>query len=91
MLSPTNCSQQLARAGYIGGAVLERLLKHPSASTFDITALVRNEDKARILESKFPVKVVRGTHQDFDKLEALAENAHVVYHCVGTLQTLQPT
>ncbi|OJT06574.1 hypothetical protein TRAPUB_2569 [Trametes pubescens] len=66
--------------GYIGGSVLERLLKHPSASTFDITALVRNEEKAKILESKFLVKVVRGSLQDLDKLEALAENAHVVFH-----------
>ncbi|KAL1944844.1 hypothetical protein VTO73DRAFT_2464 [Trametes versicolor] len=70
--------------GYIGGAVLERLLKHPSASTFDITAIVRNEEKAKILESQFPVKVVRGTHQDFDNLETLAEDAHVVFHCADS-------
>ncbi|KAI0661778.1 NAD-P-binding protein [Cubamyces menziesii] len=67
--------------GYIGGAVLERLLRHPSANTFDITVLVRNVEKAKILESKFPVKVVVGTHQDLDKLENLAENSHVVFHC----------
>ncbi|KAI0331860.1 NAD-P-binding protein [Cubamyces sp. BRFM 1775] len=67
--------------GYIGGSVLERLLKHPSANTFDITVIVRNAEKAKILESKFGVKVVVGTHQDLDKLETLAENAHVVFHC----------
>ena len=32
--------------GYIGGSVLSRLLEHPSASTFDITVLVRSEEKA---------------------------------------------
>ncbi|KAI9061107.1 NAD-P-binding protein [Trametes sanguinea] len=67
--------------GYIGGSVLERLLKHPSANTFDITVIVRNAEKAKILESKFGVKAVVGTHQDLDKLETLAENAHVVFHC----------
>ncbi|KAI0822485.1 NAD-P-binding protein [Trametes gibbosa] len=66
--------------GYIGGSVLERLLGHPSANTFEITALVRNEEKAKILESKFLVKVVRGNHQELDKLEALAEGSHVVFH-----------
>ncbi|KAL7278981.1 hypothetical protein ACG7TL_006813 [Trametes sanguinea] len=67
--------------GYIGGAVLQKLLQHPNASTFDITVLVRNAEKAKILESKFGVKVVVGTHQELDKLESLAENAHVVFHC----------
>ncbi|RPD82721.1 NAD-P-binding protein [Lentinus tigrinus ALCF2SS1-7] len=65
--------------GYIGGAVLARLLSHPSASTFDITVLVRNAEKAKILESKFPVKAVVGSHQELDKVESLAENAHVVF------------
>ncbi|KAI0646705.1 NAD-P-binding protein [Trametes meyenii] len=66
--------------GYIDSSVLERLLKHPSASTFDIAALVRNADKAKILESKFGVKAVVGNHQELDKLESLAENAHVIFH-----------
>ncbi|OSC98273.1 NAD-P-binding protein [Trametes coccinea BRFM310] len=67
--------------GYIGGSVLQRLLQHPNADNFDITVIVRNAEKAKILESKFGVKVVVGTHQDLDKLETLAENAHVVFHC----------
>ncbi|KAI0360218.1 NAD-P-binding protein [Trametes cingulata] len=67
--------------GYIGGSVLERLLKHPSANTFDISVIVRNPEKAKILESKFGVNVVVGNHQELDKLESLAENAHVVFHC----------
>ena len=72
-------------AGYLGGAVLVRLFSHPSASTFDITVLVRNAEKAKILESKFPVKVVIGSHSELDKVENLAENAHVVYELVCLL------
>ncbi|KAI8980053.1 NAD-P-binding protein [Trametes punicea] len=67
--------------GYIGGSVLERLLNHPSANTFDITVIVRNAEKAKILESKFGVNVVLGNHQEHDKLEALAEKAHIVFNC----------
>ncbi|KAI0767991.1 NAD-P-binding protein [Trametes elegans] len=66
--------------GYIGGSVLQRLLQHPKANTFDITVFVRNVDKAKILESKFGVKVVVGTLKDLGKLEALAENSHVIFH-----------
>jgi len=70
--------------GYIGGSVLNRLLEHPAASTFDITAYLRNADKAKILESKFGVKAAVGTHAELDKLEALAENAHVVFSCADS-------
>ncbi|KAI0701894.1 NAD(P)-binding protein [Cerioporus squamosus] len=66
--------------GYIGGAVLARLLEHPGADTFDITVLLRSESKAKILKSQFGVKAVIGTHQDYDKVERLVENAHVVFH-----------
>ncbi|KAI0635600.1 NAD-P-binding protein [Trametes polyzona] len=69
--------------GYVGGSVLERLLKHPDAKTFDILAIVRNEEKAKILESMFGIDVVRGTLQDLEKLESLAENAHIVFHCAN--------
>ncbi|KAI0701895.1 NAD-P-binding protein [Cerioporus squamosus] len=66
--------------GYIGGAVLARLLEHPSADTFDITVLLRSEGKAKILESQFGVKAVIGTYQDYDKIESLVEDAHFVFH-----------
>ncbi|TFK90670.1 NAD-P-binding protein [Polyporus arcularius HHB13444] len=66
--------------GYIGGAVLARLLEHPSADTFDITVLLRSASKAKILQSQFSVKTVIGTHQDYDKIETLVENAHIVFH-----------
>ncbi|KAI0682662.1 NAD(P)-binding protein [Cerioporus squamosus] len=66
--------------GYIGGVVLQLILQHPQASTFAITALVRDAAKAQLLESKFGVKAVVGSLQDLDKLTELAENAHIVVH-----------
>ncbi|KAI0766951.1 NAD-P-binding protein [Trametes elegans] len=66
--------------GYIGGSVLQCLLEHPSASTFNITLLVRNAAKGDILRSTYGVDVVVGNHQELGKLESLARNAHVVFH-----------
>ncbi|OCH93048.1 NAD-P-binding protein [Obba rivulosa] len=71
----------LGATGYIGGQVLTRLLAHPSASTFDITAIVRSPEKAQLLESKFGVKTVVGHHGELDKLEQLASQAHIVFSC----------
>ncbi|RPD59649.1 NAD-P-binding protein [Lentinus tigrinus ALCF2SS1-6] len=67
--------------GYIGGSVLQRILQHPEANTFDITALVRDAGKAQLLETKFGVKAVVGSMEEFDKLSQLAENAHIVVQC----------
>ncbi|CCM05823.1 uncharacterized protein FIBRA_08057 [Fibroporia radiculosa] len=67
--------------GYIGGSVLDRLLHHPSADTFAITVFTRSAEKAKLLEESFGVKAVVGTHADHDKLEALAEESHVVFSC----------
>ncbi|KAI0071514.1 NAD-P-binding protein [Panus rudis PR-1116 ss-1] len=64
--------------GYIGGSVLSRLLAHPGAKDYDITAIVRNQEKAKKLES-FGVKTVVGTFEEYDKLEDLASRAHVVF------------
>ncbi|KAI0331856.1 NAD-P-binding protein [Cubamyces sp. BRFM 1775] len=66
--------------GYIGGSVLQRLLSHPNAANFDITALVRNANKAKVLEAQFGVKTVLGSLQDLDKLTTLAANARVTIH-----------
>ncbi|KAI0668324.1 NAD-P-binding protein [Trametes maxima] len=64
--------------GYIGGSVLQRLFEHPNRQNFDITALVRNTDKAEILEAQFSLKTVVGSLQDHEKLSTLAEDAHIV-------------
>ncbi|GBE86901.1 NAD-P-binding protein [Sparassis crispa] len=65
--------------GYVGGAVLTRLLAHPSAKTLDITVFLRSAEKAKLLESSFGVRTVVGTIAELDKLEAQAAAAHVVF------------
>ncbi len=72
-----------SRAGYIGGAVLHRLLGFGSSATFLITALVRNQQKARDLEP-FGVHSVVGTLDDTDLLTKLAKDADIVIECVCT-------
>ena len=69
-------------AGYVGGAVLSRLIEHSKAVSFELTTLVRSAEKAKILQDKFGVKAVVGTFQDLDKISDLAKNAHVVFHLV---------
>ncbi|KAH8091797.1 hypothetical protein BXZ70DRAFT_909660 [Cristinia sonorae] len=68
--------------GYIGGTVLAKLIEHPSANTFSITVLTRSQDKAKLIEEKFPqLKVVVGSTDDEETLERLASESHVV---IGT-------
>ncbi|KIP10737.1 hypothetical protein PHLGIDRAFT_210748 [Phlebiopsis gigantea 11061_1 CR5-6] len=66
--------------GYIGGSVLAKLLAHPDAKTFEITALVRSEEKAQKLKA-FGVKPVVGSFKDLALVETLSEAAHVVFSC----------
>ncbi|PSS36755.1 hypothetical protein PHLCEN_2v1386 [Hermanssonia centrifuga] len=70
----------IGATGYVGGTVLHRLLTHLSADTFEITVLVRSEEKAKKLES-FGVKPVVGSTKDVVLLEGLVEQAHVVFSC----------
>ncbi|THH19044.1 hypothetical protein EW146_g2059 [Bondarzewia mesenterica] len=65
--------------GYIGGSVLQRLLSHPKSDTFQITALMRNEEKAKKLHS-IGVKSVIASLDDLDQLADLAAAANVVIH-----------
>ena len=69
-------------AGYIGGAVLNRLLSNGNAATFHITVLIRDSVKAHKLEP-FGVKAVLGSLQDTDKLVALASETDLVFNCVS--------
>ncbi|KAL5486104.1 hypothetical protein ACEPAI_7148 [Sanghuangporus weigelae] len=64
--------------GYIGGSILWRLLNHKDAKSFNIKVLVRNPEKAKLLQEKFAVEAVVGSHADVDKLEALASEADYV-------------
>lgn len=69
--------------GYIGGSVLHRLLHHPNAKTFDVTALARSPEKAEKLES-FGVKPVIGSLDDHTLVEELSSQAHVIFNTVCT-------
>ncbi|EPQ52468.1 NAD P-binding protein [Gloeophyllum trabeum ATCC 11539] len=64
--------------GYIGGTVLQRLLAHPERESFNISVLVRNAEKAKLLEN-FGVTTVVGSHSDLEKLEQAAASADVVF------------
>ena len=79
------CALSYHNIGYIGGAVLYRLLQHPSAKTFDITALVRSPEKVKKLES-FGVKGVVGSLDDYDLVEDLVSKAHVIIDTVSGFQ-----
>ncbi|KIY44022.1 NAD(P)-binding protein [Fistulina hepatica ATCC 64428] len=63
--------------GYIGGAILARLLARDDAAAFKVTALVRNKAKADKLKS-FGVHPVIGSLADLDIVEKQAAAADVV-------------
>ncbi|KXN91707.1 hypothetical protein AN958_12559 [Leucoagaricus sp. SymC.cos] len=70
--------------GYIGGSVLERLLNHPNASSFEITALIRSQPKAGKFK-EFGVNAVVGSFTDAKLLEDLTAAADIVIDTVGPL------
>lgn len=72
----------LGATGYVGGSVLARLLENPAAKSLEITALVRDQQKASKLQA-FGVKTAIGTIQDLKLLEDLASKAHIVFSIVN--------
>lgn len=56
---------------------MEALLRHADASSFVITAIVRDAEKARKLE-ELGVNTVVGSHSDAKVVEPLAEKADVI-------------
>ena len=69
--------------GFVGGSVLQAILAHPKANTFEITALVRSEAKAHALESTLGIKTVIGSLQDYALLTENAAKAHLVFQIVS--------
>lgn len=67
--------------GYVGGTVLQRLLDHPKRDTFEVTALVRNADKAKVLNT-LGVNTVVASLSDRDKVTELAGASSVVINTV---------
>ncbi|EPQ52467.1 NAD P-binding protein [Gloeophyllum trabeum ATCC 11539] len=68
----------IGATGYLGGTVLQRLLSHPERASFSISVLVRNTEKAKLLET-FGVETIIGSLSDLDKLEKAASSADVVF------------
>lgn len=62
--------------------MLSRFLKHPDAALFNITVLVRSEEKAVKLKA-FGVNPVIGDHSDVELIEKLTAAADVVIATVG--------
>ncbi|KIJ63841.1 hypothetical protein HYDPIDRAFT_133743 [Hydnomerulius pinastri MD-312] len=69
--------------GYIGGAVLLRLLDHPTFASSEITALLRKAEKAPAFES-IGVKTVLGSNSDLDLLEKQASQSDIVFTCASS-------
>ena len=63
--------------------MLLRFLKHPDASSFNITVLVRSPEKAEKLKA-FGVNAVVGSHSDPPLVEELTAHADVVIAAVRT-------
>ncbi|RPD68433.1 NAD-P-binding protein [Lentinus tigrinus ALCF2SS1-7] len=69
----------LGATGYLGGAFLSHILTTEFLrEKLEITVLVRSPEKAHRLESEYKVKACIGSLEDTDKVEQLAEQAHVV-------------
>jgi uncharacterized protein YbjT (DUF2867 family) len=66
--------------GYVGGSVLQQLLAHPRASSFEITSYSRNAERAQKLEREFGVNSVLGALDEVQKIEDAAAAADVVFH-----------
>ncbi|KAF9530814.1 hypothetical protein CPB83DRAFT_834155 [Crepidotus variabilis] len=64
-------------SGFIGGTILDKLMKHPAFSSYEITALLRSSEKAEKLR-KLGIGAVVGSHNDEMLVESLAANADVV-------------
>lgn len=63
--------------------MLQRLIAHGRASSYEITALVRDAGKAKLLESLYPqVKTVSGNLGDAEVISLVAK-AHIVIELVG--------
>jgi len=80
--------------GYIGGSVLSRLLNLPEVSSYEITTLVRSQEKAEKLKV-LGVSATVGSYDDISLVENLASEADIVIamadadHLPGAQATLR--
>ncbi|KAF8623620.1 hypothetical protein AX17_007322 [Amanita inopinata Kibby_2008] len=64
--------------GYVGSSVLSAFLDHPQRESLNITALVRNAEKAEKLKA-FGINVVVGDHTDAVLFEKLASETDYLF------------
>ncbi|KAF8065200.1 hypothetical protein FPV67DRAFT_173853 [Lyophyllum atratum] len=65
-------------SGFVGGTVLSTLLAREDKQRFDITVLIRGEDRAALIREKLGLKAIVADLSDRAVLVAAAENADVV-------------
>jgi len=65
-------------SGFVGGTVLDSLLTRKDRRRFDITVLIRGEDRAALVREKLGLKTVVADLSDRAVVVAAAENADVV-------------
>ncbi|KAN0073836.1 hypothetical protein V8E55_012090 [Tylopilus felleus] len=64
--------------GYVGGTVIDRLLKHPTFETSEFTVLVRKADAVPAFKS-LGIKTVLGSYDDHELLEKQASLSDIVF------------
>lgn len=74
----------LGATGYVGAAVLSKLIALPNNFTY--TCMTRSEDKAKKLESLRDgrIKGVVGTFEDAELIEKLASEADITFNCADS-------
>ena len=65
-------------SGYIGGSVLDTLLKSPRASQFEIISYLRSEEKAQKVAALGLKTISGGLHE----LQDAVAQADVIFNCV---------
>ncbi|KAG6812161.1 hypothetical protein H0H92_004092 [Tricholoma furcatifolium] len=68
----------IGASGFIGGNLLTSLLARGARQRFDITVLIRGEDRAALIREKLGLKTVVADLGDTAVISAAAENADVV-------------
>ncbi|TFK27486.1 NAD(P)-binding protein [Coprinopsis marcescibilis] len=69
--------------GYIGGGVVNVLIRHPDFSSFEVVTLVRSEDKAKKLRT-LGLKPIIGGYGDLELLTKAAAEADIVITMVDS-------
>ncbi|KAG6907040.1 hypothetical protein DXG01_010811 [Tephrocybe rancida] len=71
-------------AGFIGGNLLMSLLEREDKDRFDITVLIRGEDRAKLIREKLGLKTVVADLSDREVIIATAENSDVVINTANS-------